>query len=167
MKIVSVSKAPRAVKVMLFILLGAGLIGGGIGVWWDIGNIEEKGFLQKLDPECLDYDEKVDAVQKSLVDGEITQEEADYRLADLRERRGVDSPGGEGDCWRAGMVSIIVAFIPVALLLLSLLIRISKSRREKSRYKPQSQKRRKKDDDSTSGSDDFDSPIFSQIYAER
>ncbi len=164
MKIVSVSKAPRAVKVMLFILLGAGLIGGGIGVWWDIGNIEEKGFLQKIDPECLDYDEKVDAVQKSLVDGEITQEEADYRLADLKERRGDGNEGdplGEGDCWRAGMVSIIVAFIPVSLLLLSLLIRISKSRREKSRYKPQSQKRCKKDDDSISGSDDFDSPIFS------
>ena len=164
MKIVSVSKAPRVVKVMLFILLGAGLIGGGIGVWWDIGNIEEKGFLQKIDPECLDYDEKVDAVQKSLVDGEITQEEADYRLADLKERRGDGNEGdplGEGDCWRAGMVSIIVAFIPVSLLLLSLLIRISKSRREKSRYKPQSQKRRKKDDDSISGSDDFDSPIFS------
>ena len=164
MKIVSVSKTPRVVKVMLFILLGAGLIGGGIGVWWDIGNIEEKGFLQKIDPECLDYDEKVDAVQKSLVDREITQEEADYRLADLRERRGDGNEGdplGEGDCWRAGMVSIIVAFIPVALLLLSLLIRISKSRREKSRYKPQSQKRRKKDDDSTSGSDDFDNPIFS------
>ena len=164
MKIVSVSKAPRAVKVMLFILLGAGLIGGGIGVWWDIGNIEEKGFLQKIDPECLDYDEKVDAVQKSLVDGEITQEEADYRLADLKERRGDGNEGdplGEGDCWRAGMVSIIVAFIFVSLLLLSLYIRNPKSRREKSRYKPQSQKRRKKDDDSISGSDDFDSPIFS------
>ena len=163
MKIVSVSKTPRVVKVMLFILLGAGLIGGGIGVWWDIGNIEEKGFFQKLDPECLDYDEKVDAVQKSLVDGEITQEEADYRLADLRERRGGGGEGdtGEGDCWRAGLVSIIVAFIFVSLLLLSLYIRNPKSRREKSRYKPQSQKRRKKDDDSISGSDDFDSPIFS------
>ena len=130
---------------------------------WDIGNIEEKGFLQKLDPECLDYDEKVDAVQKSLVDGEITQEEADYRLADLRERRGGGGEGdtGEGDCWRAGLVSIIVAFIFVSLLLLSLYITNPKRRTEKSGYKPQSQKRRKKDDDSISGSDDFDSPIFS------
>tara|TARA_B100000902_G_scaffold262367_1_gene248590 strand:+ start:102 stop:587 length:486 start_codon:yes stop_codon:yes gene_type:complete len=161
MRKVSVSRTPRVVKVMLFIFLGVGLIGGGIGVWWDLGNIEEKGFLQKLDPECLDYDEKVDAVQKSLDDGEISQEEAEYKFADLRERRGVDRTSGEGDCWRAGMVTIIVAFIPVSLILIFLLVRISKSRRGKSRYKPQPPKRRKKDDDSIIGSDDFDSPIFS------
>ena len=161
---VSISRTPRAVKVMLFILLSVGLIGGGIGVWWDLGNIEEKGFLQKLDPECLDYDEKVDAVQKSLDDGEISQEEAEYKFADLKQRRGGGSEGdteGEGDCWRAGMVTIIVAFIPVSLILIFLLVRISKSRRGKSRYKPQPPKRRKKDDDSIIGSDDFDSPIFS------
>jgi len=155
-------KAKRAAKVISSILLTAFLISAGLGVWWDFGNIQEKGFLQKIDSECLDVDEQIHVIKHLAEHGEVSEMEAEARIASLEKSK--EAEGGPGDCYRAGIVLIGIGSVFLFLTFVILFVRV---RRRKSGYKPRAPKRRKKDDDSINNFDDFDdfdgsdNPIFS------
>ena len=162
MRKVSVSRTPRVVKVMLFIFLGVGLIGGGIGVWWDIGQIQEKGMFEVTDPECFETDAFVSEMRLKISD--LEQQTSPERVADLKDRlANYEREFGEeeSDCYRSGIILIVAgAFILISVPLI--VVAVTRSRRKgKTDFNPPNSKRRKKESDPFSDLDDFDNPILS------
>lgn len=169
------SRNPRAVKIFVSIFLFVAWTGSAIGIWWDIGQIQEKGIFETTDPECLDTDAVVSEMNLKINDyelelaadvqtGWISQATADERVGALKDRlANYEREFGEeeSDCYRTGIILIAAgAFILISVPLT--IVAVTRSRRKgKTDFNPPNSKRRKKESDPFSDLDDFDNPILS------
>ena len=169
------SRNPRAVKIFVSIFLFVAWTGSAIGIWWDIGQIQEKGIFETTDPECLDTDAVVSEMNLKINDyelelaadvqaGWISQATADERVGDLKDRvTNYEREFGEegSDCYRSGIILIVAgAFILISVPLT--IVAVTRSRRKgKTDFSPPNRKRRKKKSDPFNDVDDFDNPILS------
>ena len=156
------SKTPRVVKIFVSIFLLVAWTGSVIGIWWDIGQIQEKGMFEITDPECFETDAFISEMQLKISD--LEQQTSPERVADLKDRlANYEREFGEeeSDCYRSGIILIVAgAFILISVPLI--IVAVTRSRRKgKTDFNPPNSKRREKESDPFSDSDDFDNPIFS------
>ena len=156
------SKTPRVVKIFVSIFLLVAWTGSVIGIWWDIGQIQEKGMFEITDPECFETDAFVSEMRLKISD--LEQQTSPERVADLKDRlANYEREFGEeeSDCYRSGII-LIVAGVFILISVPLTIVAVTRSRRKgKTDFNPPNSKRRKKESDFFSDSDDFDSPIFS------
>jgi len=156
------SKTPRVVKIFVSIFLLVAWTGSVIGIWWDIGQIQEKGMFEITDPECFETDAFVSEMRLKISD--LEQQTSEERVADLKDRlANYEREFGEeeSDCYRSGII-LIVAGVFILISVPLTIVAVTRSRRKgKTDFNPPNSKRRKKESDFFSDSDDFDSPIFS------
>ena len=164
------SKSHPRVRRIALIFLVAAWVGSAIGIWWDIGQIQEKGIFEITDSSCDDelfyeFKMQIDDLKLQLdmdVDaGWITQAEADERISDLREEVVNYQEQEESDCFRTGSLLIgagafIVISVPLAVIAV-----VRGRRKEKLDFSSSVPKQPKKNNDMFNDSDDFDNPIFS------
>ena len=156
------SKTPRVVKIFVSIFLLVAWTGSVIGIWWDIGQIQEKGMFEITDPECFETDAFVSEMRLKISD--LEQQTSPERVADLKDRlANYEREFGEeeSDCYRSGII-LIVAGVFILISVPLTIVAVTRSRRKgKTDFNPPNSKRRKKEDNPFSDFDDFDNPILS------